>query len=518
MATPRAYDRIRDFGGGMDNYRPPSAIDLNQSQYLENIDIQDNFGARTRPGADSLQANFAANPVGPVQGLSFFNTSQYSQLLMGQGGKLYMWNGAIWSAALAFALNNAALQFCAAQGVDKLLISDGVQNLQVYDGANFTDCGNNAAPGSLNPPQGVTVLCWMGGRMFATGVAAFPDTVWVSNRLQFGPGQWNTAKQSFRVGNGDGDPVIACAPMQGFNLAFLKQNSVWLVNADPSLAPADYSAVDLGDQVGPIGCVGRNAWCQYQNDVLFMSQEGVHSVQRMQAAAGQYQLTAPLSLPLQPYIDRINWNAANLIYAVRYRHLAIFYVPLDNSLFNNYALVWNGRLGQWSGVWTGWSPAVAAVTRFNGVFRLVMGNHDGSVTQWKDFASNTSDATYLDNGANITTRLWTRALVFNNPDAQKRLRGTLLRFNAGNATVNLTATLDLADADAWVGAVEPLGDILPAVLPILLESFEPTNLYHSLEDLPYSNETYFKIESTAGWWELRNLTAVGFLKPMNTGA
>ena len=305
---------------------------------MENCVVRDNYEVRTRPGADQIDSAPTSfnkvNPAGAVQGLFFFNTvlngNPLSELVLAEGQKLYTWNGAAWSNPLAFPYPlapNAQIAF--AQGVDKLFISDGVGNPQIWDGQNFTDSGG---AGQLNAPIGATILCFSAGRMLASGIAAYPDTVFASNLLNFGPGNWNSATQSFRIGDGDGEAIMAMVPMQNFLVAVLKENSVWLMNMDPSLPIANWQAQPQGDLVGAgVGCVGRRAWCQYQNDVLFMSQDGVQSLQRMQAAAGQYQLSAPLSLPIQPYIDRINWSVAYLIKGVKYRHLAIFFVPLDTS-------------------------------------------------------------------------------------------------------------------------------------------------------------------------------------------
>lgn len=518
MASPRTYDRVRSFGGGTDQFRPASEIGPDQSQLMENILVRDNYEARVRFGADQIDsapASFAAavNPSGAVQGMAFYNTPTKTLLVLAEGGKLYTWNGVTWAGPLAFTLSSANVMVAFEQGVDKLFISDGVKNPQIFDGTNFADSGG---AGQLNAPVGASILCYSAGRMMASGLAAYPDTVFVSNLLNFGPGQWNSATQSFRIGDGDGEAIVALVRLQNFNVAVLKENSVWLMNMDPSLPIANWQAQPQGDLVGAgIGCVGRRAWCQYQNDVLFMSQDGVQSLQRMQAAAGQYQLTSPLSLPLQPYIDRINWSMAYIIQAVKYRHLAIFFVPLDTSAYNNYALVWNGRLGQWTGVFTGWNTESAVVTRFGKITQLVLGNQDGSVNRWKDDPTLINEtSTYLDNGQAIPAKLWLRAMVFGNPDAQKKLRAALLRFNAGEADINFYGTLDLADEDDWGSELAPAGDTLPAILPLQLESFKPMAVYRSLEGLPYCNEFFLKVESATGWWALRNVMVSAFTKPI----
>jgi hypothetical protein len=234
----------------------------------------------------------------------------------------------------------------------------------------------------------------------------------------------------------------------------------------------------------------------------------------MQAAAGQYQLTAPLSLPMQPYIDRINWSVSYLIRAVKYRQLAIFFVPLDNSTFNNYALVWNGRLGQWTGHWL-MNVSAVCTSRFSKIEQLIFGGNDGTVDTWLDAPGLLDlDSTYLDNGVAIPWEVDTRSFIFGNFDAQKKPRAALVRFDEGNATVNFAATCDDTEDDMWSGQVQPTGPVLPVILPFVLGSSKPVPVYRSLEGVPYFSEIYLKISSPGGYAQIRNVTMAGWLKPM----
>lgn len=517
----RVYDRLPDFGGGVNSFIPADKLEPNQSQLLQNIIVEDNYTAITRAGADSLSLVFDQTaPVAHIQGLCWYNTPAVSQLLMAKAGNLYIWNGAAWALQNGFALASGAVPFVCEQGVDTVLISDGVSHLQIWNGFIFQDCGasnGNAQNPNTNPPIGATILVWTAGRMFASGIAATPDTIYCSNLLNFGPGQWNSNTQSFRIGDGDGEAIQFIGALQNFNIAVLKDNSVWLVNVDPGLNIQNWSALPLGQKLSDgVGCVGRHAACVYENDLMFMSRQGVYSVQRMQAAVAQYQLTAPLSEPIQPLINRINWSSASGIVAIKYQQLAIFFVPLDNSTYNNYALVWNGILGEWTGYFTGasgWTPWAACTTLFNGNLRLVMGNNDGTVTQWKDFNDATLDSTYLDNGLPIVTTLYTRAMTFGNLDLQKKLKETSVLLNTGNATITFSAVLDFVVADTWTNTITPGGPVLPVLLPFQLGIQTPSNAYRSLEGLPYCVQFYLQMTSTAGWFSVLQCNATAWYKP-----
>ena len=470
---------------------------------------------------------FTSAPATSVYSLKYFDTPTYSQLLVaaakGTTPSFQKYEAGKWtdlSARWKPATANARIAM--AQGVNKMLISDGAGELQVYDGAAFTSAG---ATDNTHGPIGATILCWHTGRMFASGVSTAPDTVYVSKLLAFGDGDWDLTGRAFRIGVGDGDPIVAMGTMQGYTLAVLKRNSVWLVETNPAALGGDIfggltawtAAANPQSVADGIGCVGRDAWCAYGNDILFFAQDGIRSVQRMQAAAGQWQLQPPISQPIQPYIARVNTGAWSGIVALKYLEFAFFFVPLDSSTTNNAVLVYNGRLGKWVGAWTSWTARCAGITRFSGVPRMVFGDTAGYVNQWKESASVTDDATYTDNGEAYTTTIFTRSLQFGEINNNKTAHNTILRFTAGNANINLSWIADLATQKSWSGQFAPTGSILggPDTLGMdfILASTSPVKIAKGIRGLTAFNEAYLSIESTEGWFFLRSVVAGAFVNP-----
>lgn len=507
-------EQTASFAGGEDSFRQPTLLDPDQCQKLVNIIVRDNFEARTRPGADFLGGGAVGS--GACKALFYFDTPASSQLLSCFAGSVFSYSGSgLWS-TLDHTFADARIAI--AQGIDKCLMSDGQNKMVEYNGTTCAELGNT----DTDPPIGATILCWHTQRMFAAGFYDVPDRVDVSNFLNFGNGQWNRTTRSFRVGNGDGDPIVAVASVQDFTLCFLKRNSIWLVNTDPAndrdgdqVNTLDFSVdQDSAKLSQGIGCVGRDAWCYYGNDLLFMAQDGVRSIQRMQAAAGQWQTSPPLSQPIQPYIDRINRNAWSGIVATKYQEFAFFFVPLDNSLSNNAVLVWNGRLGKWCGMWT-WKGSAVAVTRFQGKNALVFGDTNGGVNQWKDSYSVYSDSTYKDNGADYSCVLWTKSFQFGEAASDKNGRFAWARFSAGNASLNMEWVTDFVAARVWESSVVPTGDRLGiGTFPFRLSSKNPTLIKRSLSGTHEFNEAYLSITSTHGWWFLRNITLAAFINPI----
>lgn len=531
-----SFELVQSFDGGVDMFRRSTLIDPNQSQLFVNVIVRDNYESRTRMGADAIPTVNAKPKVGTtaVRALRYFSTSQYSQLLasldVGGSPGFAKFEGNAWTdLTSSWAPSASDARPAMAQGIEKVLISDGVGVPQIYDGAMFTATGTGTP--ANDAPLGCTILCWHTVRMFASGVAGNPDTIWVSNLLDFSDGQWSTTNRSFQIGGGDGDAIVALASMQSSVLCVLKQNSVWLVNTDPTFDSVDtpkqingFTAAAVPGNIGTyVGCVGRDAWCAYENDILFMGQNGVYSVQRMQAAAAQWQLSTPISQPIQPLIERINESAWDKIVATKFEEFAFFFVPLDNSLFNNAVLVYNGRLQRWMGAWmdtkanaSTWTGLCTEVTRFTNKPRLVFGDNAGRVNQWKNNLTVTDDTTYTDNGLGFGTKVWTKSWQFGDAICNKTGYNLQVRFTAGNANVNFSWVCDNVVLKTWTGEFQPTGDILGVgTLPFLLASDAPSLFPEGVRGLPEFNEAYLRIESDTGWFFLRSVAAGSFQNPLS---
>ncbi len=537
------FEQVIDFSGGENDYVRSTLIAQNQCQKLVNVIVRDNYEAWTRPGADPYAAQISANPV---ESLTYFDTPANKFLLAVCDGKLeacagqnQAWESAFTSSTtiggVANACENGATSYTAAntdilveieQGVDVVLISDGVNAMAMLDGdLNLGTCNTT----STDPPVGANILCYAAGRMFAAGFSgiggsAVPrDTIAYSNLLSFGDGQWNNTTQSFRVGAGDGDPIMALYPMQANTLAVLKANSIWLVNVSPSGtslpdSDANWQASSLIESVGfGVGCVGKRALCGMGNDVFFMAADGVRTIQRMQAAAGQWQLSAPISLPVQQYIEQINPAYQQNIVGWSYKEFVFFAIPLGVSAVNNAVLVYNTRLGSWMGCWTNWTPTAGVTTRFNAVEQMMFGDSNGYVNYWKDAASNTEPTTYTDNSVNIPTTIWTRSFQFLQAVNDKFPYNCTLRFTAGTATVSVSAVTDLATTISWQSNLAAVGDILGVghLGPFQLATVKPTKVEKSLRSIPAFNEMYLSISTASGYVQLRNITVAAFLKALD---
>lgn len=512
-----SYERCESFGGGLDAFVRATLIPQDAYQYGLNGLVPDGFEFRTRPGADGLFTAYAK----VVQGVFYFDTPSYEQLITGSDQKLYSFNGTTNTEMTGFTLADDSLNFSAAQGVDKMLLADGT-SLASWNGTAWTTTYN------ATDPIKATILLWHANRMWAAGfdgsvAGKENDAIWGSALLAFQPGDWNGTDRNFRIGGGDGDPITALASLsssadKGYVMAIGRQNSIWLVNTDPTATFTNFTA-NIGPQqvTDGIGIVGKRACCVDGNDLLFVSPDKTfRSLARMAAAASQYQVGPPLSLPIQPFVKRINWNYAHLICVKKYGELVLFSVPLDSATTPDTIFVWNSRLQRWISIWTGLTVMDMEVTRRSGLHRLVFAEQTGKVRQWKDFEDEQDDDTYLDDTTAIPTKFWSRSFLFQEPLNDKDAFHMETRFGASNAMVTETIVADNAELKTLSEDIRSTGVSLPLSLPFNLVNPQYKPKPRGLRQLKPFNECYIRVESTAGWWSLRTLSMSAFLNTLRT--
>lgn len=520
------YERCEAFNMGMDAYTRSTLLDPAAYQYGLNTVVPDGMELRTRPGADLLGATRAFS----IQGLLYFDAPSptpsvdYEQLIACYNTGFAYWSGSAWVAMAGHNVSTASVMISADQGVDKALFTDGVGNLFSWNGAAWTDEG----AGPTDPPIGAGFVVWHASRMWAM---AFPgqtagkenDAIWGSNLLAFGAGQWNGTDRNFRIGAGDGDAIVGAASLsssadKGYVMVVGKQNSLWLVNTDPTFPFTSFTA-QLGPQAvsDGVGFAGKRSFATVGNDLYFVSPDRTfRSLARMASAQGQYALSEDLSLPLKTYVDRINWTYAHTINVVKYKDYVLFNVPLDAATSPSHTFCFNERLKRWVGIASHWTNLCASVTRFGNVHRLVFGTFNGDVNQWKDFSSVEDDASYLDNGAAIPTEIWSRAFLFGEPLNTKDILAVEIRFGQSNALVTVTLVCDDVEVFSWQCDVRAQGPNLEINLDFDLTADGNRAFPRGLRDVIAFNECFLRLSSSTGWFSLRNISLSGFVNALQT--
>jgi hypothetical protein len=175
--------------------------------------------------------------------------------------------------------------------------------------------------------------------------------------------------EKFYVNSNTSDVIVrAFQYANGIVIVFKSRSINALLNwtGDPALAQVQLVNSHLG-------LAGRKAVVQVGGDLLFLSAPG--GIYRVAQTFESRLETVPLPItdPIQPLIDRINWGAASVAVAVLVGEYVKFFVPIDGATRNNCAIVINAATNLIEGYDT-WPDAFrvddVAVTLYQGEHRL----------------------------------------------------------------------------------------------------------------------------------------------------
>jgi len=150
------------------------------------------------------------------------------------------------------------------------------------------------------------------------------DLVLVSDYLNYT--RYAPVKNVFRINQGTQDKLVAAYPFGQTAMLFLKEHAAYVVTN----LFGDLSTAQMEELTREYGCQAPRSVCAVGADVWWLSDRGVVGV--AQTVQGKLQgIAKPLSEPIQPVIDRINWNyAANAIGAY-WENRFYLAVPLDEG-------------------------------------------------------------------------------------------------------------------------------------------------------------------------------------------
>lgn len=151
-----------------------------------------------------------------------------------------------------------------------------------------------------------------------------------------GPSAYDIINGVFDFAVGTNDYIVGASPYQDTQLLVFMRQSIWLVNG----LNGDVAAMTSQVVVPNLGCASRNTIVTCGANVLFLNERGVYMLQP------GFELTLrgnslPLSAPIDPYIEMINFSAVNVAYAAYYLNRYYIAVPVNGSTRNNAMFVYN---------------------------------------------------------------------------------------------------------------------------------------------------------------------------------
>lgn len=237
------------------------------------------------------------------------------------------------------------------------------------------NAGNFVALGGT-PPEGSLVRVH---RNFAwlAGVPNLPHRLYRSAVND--PETWTGAgTESIDIDAGDGDPegITAIFPSFYGDLFVAKRRSIYRLSV-ASLAPVTFR---IDQVVRGVGCVSHNSVIALQNDIIFVSERGVHSLAKTQKL-GDVE-TGFLSEPIHDiFTDDFDYSRASQVQSVYSPELNSYLMsfPSRASADNDTVIGYNIVTGQWYR-WPDFSSsAMAQFVDSDSKTKIMVGQSDGSL-------------------------------------------------------------------------------------------------------------------------------------------
>lgn len=185
-----------------------------------------------------------------------------------------------------------------------------------------------------------------GGFLWISGVDAYPNTLYYSAPND--PTDWTlgSGAGSIYIGGSDNDPLGITAIFPGYygGLVVAKRKSLYLVQYNTSIA--DFTVQTL---VPGIGCIAHNAVVPVQNDIIFPSEYGIHSLRSTDKYGNLDStfLSFPIHNEYRKRIDFDRWKDMTAVFNEDLNSYLLSYPRRGDGGFNKNIMGFNIQTGKW---------------------------------------------------------------------------------------------------------------------------------------------------------------------------
>lgn len=367
-----------DFSGGMNCLNPAE----NQALEIRNGIVRKNNSVTTRPGmrahlklrggylvgfyfnqenskqTDALhtgfwfECDFVQNAIiTTIQGIAVIRLSTHDEnrIIFASNGAVFLYEEGYITVVDCTPAIAATEEVNFVQAQDVIYMFRGEDLTPMYWDGSDTGFLPVTAPLSGDTMQNSVNGLYHAGRLWVTN----GDDVYASNVLE--PTAFDNTWQSFSIWKEQDEVGVTLWPFHESGILCFKKKRVALltgINAAVLTGThlSDYVMIQSVDEHS--GCIAPNTLVTVGEDVWYLGYNGIYSLARNMQSKIQIQ-SISVSSPVQNYIDRINWNAADTSCATMHDNYVLFAVPIDGSTVPNVLLVYDRLLEVWAGVWDG---------------------------------------------------------------------------------------------------------------------------------------------------------------------
>ncbi len=138
--------------------------------------------------------------------------------------------------------------------------------------------------------------------------------------------RYRPVAQELKINQGSSDKIVNIAKFNDYTIVIWKDRSIYALGD----VYGDLTAARLDLITDQFGLLAAKSVAHCGSDILFLSQHGVMSIRQTEQNKLQ-SVTLPLSDPIQPIIDRINWNYAENAKGKYWNNRYYLAVPLDDA-------------------------------------------------------------------------------------------------------------------------------------------------------------------------------------------
>jgi len=326
------------------------------------------------------------------------------------------------------------------------------------------------------PPWGIyhQRRIWMPFNYVSTGSSGTPtitdrnvrDEIIASDILD--ADTFDQIQNQFKIASGSADYVVAMQQFADDNILIFCRNSIHVI---AGISGELQNAV-VKEITREVGCVSRKSIAQIGNQIFFLSDNGVYSVD----FGDLYNLrgsSLPLSEAIQPLVDRINPTYALNSVGVYHDNRYWIFVPLDASLVNNACFVYNMLNQGWESLdiveESGWDVSDVIRTSAGAINKLYTVSSFGGI-HLIDSRVDDRDNLLLQPGGIVTSyyipsKLTTRMFTQNTMD-RKRFNSFELHIESTSSnTSDAVLTFETENPDGTV-TLSSVATLLGHVLPV----------------------------------------------------
>ena len=211
---------------------------------------------------------------------------------------------------------------------------------------------------------------------------------------------YDQIENNFRIASGGADYVVAIQPFSEDNVVVFNRNTIHLIRG----VSQPLKDVAVQEVTREVGCIARKTVVQVGNQIFFLSDNGVYSV-NFEDLYNLRGASIPMSEAILPLIQRINPTYIANCVATYHDNRYYIAVPLDTSTENNAILIYNFLNQGWESLdiieQNGWNVREFIRAGAGGLNSLYVVNKDGGI-HILDYREDDKDVVNLQIGGTAT--------------------------------------------------------------------------------------------------------------------